>query len=503
MSTTINLEPMALALLAEKERRRRKRADAESLFKRYRKDCLSFIKECIRLDDPQGGLGEDFDDEEMEMVDDPPEGIPFDPWPAQVDLLKVWLKERLSIVLKARQLGISWLACAFALWICIFHKGKVVLLFSQGQSEADELLRRIRVMWERLPKSLQGSLPELVSSGTSRLVWYNGSRIQSLPATPKSGRTFTASLVIMDEAAHMENAQLLYTALKPTIDGGGKLIIISTANGIGNLYQQLWEAAVKGNTRFIPSFLGWKTRPDRTDQWYQNVVAEALGNLPLVWQEYPDTPEEAFQATGQERFIPTISWWDKCKRDSHEVPALRGSPVVIALDAAIGRKTSPSDCFAIVAVSLDPTNKRSVIVRYSQKWQVPPGMKLSFRGVPSAPGPEDILEKLCKEFRVICVTYDVYQLADMADRHMWKDGIWWDDFSQGSKRLEADRNMLTLIQEGRYIHQGEEDLREHIANADRKVNDNGSMRIVQGARGKIDLAVALSMASFQILQLNI
>ncbi len=481
-------ELLAIRLSAEKERRRRKSEEMQAIVDKCRRSPEWFILSFVRIDDPQG--------EEPDR--------PFALWPDQKSLLEMFRTEILLIVLKARQLGISWLACAYALWLCLFFSGKVVLLFSQGQSEADDLLRRVRAMYDRLPEDLRRALPALEASTTQRLVWFNGSRIMSLPATSKAGRTFTASLVIMDEAAHMEYAQSLYTALKPTIDGGGKLIIISTANGVGNLFWQLWDMAERGKNRFMPVFLGWRTRPGRDDNWYRNIVAEALENLPLVKQEYPSTAEEAFQSTGQERFLTTISWWDICRVRYEDLPPLGRSPVVIGLDAAIGRKDSPSDCFGIVAVSLHPDDHTKVVVRYVQKWQVPTGMKLHFRSLEGEePGPEDILERLCKEMKVLCITYDAYQLADLADRHEWKDGIWWEDFPQQSKRLEADRQLLQVILERRILHTGESDLREHIENADRKVTEGNAMRIVQGARGKIDLTVALSMAVHMILNLNL
>ncbi len=480
------VERIARAALAERERRAREALRLEGVIASYRESCLDFIQTCVVIEDPQ----------------QEPSEVPFILWPDQRKLLQSFIDDRLQIVLKSRQIGISWLACAYALWLLLFFNGKVVLLFSQGQSEADELLRRVRLMYDRLPDDLRNALPQLVSPSGSRLHWMNGSRVLSLPATLKAGRTFTASLVIMDEAAHMEYAETLYTALKPTIDGGGKLIIISTANGIGNLFQQLWQSAQEMTTDFVPHFLSWQSRPGRDTKWYQNIVAEALGNLPLVRQEYPSDPEEAFQATGQERFLPSISLWDRCRA----VPPPWGprAPVILALDAAIGRKESPSDCFAIVAVSRDPMNRETVWVRYAQAWSVRAGLKLEFRsGDPLNPGPEDIVEKLCKEFNVVCICYDVYQLADFANRHMKKERIWYEEFSQASGRLKSDRMLLTLIHEKRVLHQGEPDLRQHILNADRKVSDTSAMRIIQGARGHVDLAVALSMAAYTILELNI
>lgn len=229
--------------------------------------------------------------------------MPFRLWPAQVRVLWALMTARLVIILKARQLGISWIACWYALWLCLFQPGKVVLVFSKGQSEANELLRRIKALYERLPDWLRDAAPALAKANTEELAWANGSRVRSLPASPGAGRSFTASLVILDEAAFLQFADQLYTALKPTIDAGGQLVILSTANGIGNLFHQLWTRAVAGLNTFTTIFLPWWSRPGRDRAWYDAQIAEYT-DPQMVRQEYPATAGEAFLVSGRTRFAP-------------------------------------------------------------------------------------------------------------------------------------------------------------------------------------------------------
>ena len=214
------------------------------------------------------------------------------------------MTERLVIILKARQLGISWICCWYALWLCLFQPGKVVLLFSKGQEEANELLRRIKALYVRLPDWMRTAGPALLKENTEELVWGNGSTVRSLPASPGAGRSFTASLVILDEAAFLQFAGELYTALKPTIDAGGQLIILSTANGIGNLFHQLWTKAVAGLSTFRTIFLPWWSRPGRDAAWYAAQLAEYTDPA-MVKQEYPASAQEAFLVSGRTRFDPT------------------------------------------------------------------------------------------------------------------------------------------------------------------------------------------------------
>jgi hypothetical protein len=229
--------------------------------------------------------------------------MPFRLWPAQTRVMWQLMTMRLLIILKARQLGISWLCCAYALWLCVFAPGKVVLCFSRGQGEANELIRRIKALYDRLPEWMRETLPKLTKDNTEELEWKNGSRVHSLPATKSAGRSFTASLVIMDEAAFLMWAGALYTALKPTIDAGGQLIILSTANGLGNLFHLLWTRAVKKLNAFQTIFLPWWARPGRTQAWYRQMVAEHP-DPEKIKQEYPASAVEAFIATGRNRFQP-------------------------------------------------------------------------------------------------------------------------------------------------------------------------------------------------------
>ena len=228
---------------------------------------------------------------------------PFKLWPAQTQVVWSLMAERLVLILKARQLGISWLCCSYALWLALFQPGRVILLFSQGEMEAMELLRRVKVMYHRLPDWLRATLPTPTTENTTEFGWSNGSFVRSLPATQRAGRSFTASLVIMDEAAHIQWAGQLYTAMKPTIDGGGQLVVLSTANGIGNLFHLLWTRAVQGLNTFRTIFLPWWARPERDAAWYAARVAEET-EPGKVKQEYPSSATEAFLVSGRVRFNP-------------------------------------------------------------------------------------------------------------------------------------------------------------------------------------------------------
>jgi hypothetical protein len=129
--------------------------------------------------------------------------------------------------------------------------------------------------------------------------------VQATAATQDAGSSFTASLVILDEFAKMLWAKQLYTAVKPTIDAGGKLFVISTAKGIGNPFHELWIKAERGLSNFVAVFLPWWSRPGRDQAWYDSIVADA-NDLDEVKQEYCASSHEAFISSGTPRFL--YSW---------------------------------------------------------------------------------------------------------------------------------------------------------------------------------------------------
>ena len=222
--------------------------------------------------------------------------------------------------------------------------------------------------------------------------------------------------------------------------------------------------------------------------------AEARVLLDAAWEDIEE---------GQ-RFLPSMLWWDACKEP---LPALGPrEPLVVALDAAVGRTDSDSDCFGVLAVSRHPARpKDCVAVRYCQTWRAKAGQKLDYQGTEYAPGPEAVLRWLCASYAVSEIVFDPFQLHDLTNR-LRKEGLgWFREFPQGAPRLEADSDLLRLIQDRRIAHDGNPELRQHIANADRKLDaESKRLRIVKREDTlPVDLAVCLSMASKEALRLNL
>lgn len=221
---------------------------------------------------------------------------PFALWPAQAETLATIHRERLAVILKARQLGITWLLCGYILCLCTQIPGQVVLVYSQGQLEANEIIDRISFMHHHHHRA---DLAPLLTDNKGELEWANSSQVLSLPSTQRAGRSFTASLAVLDEFAFMQWGQTTLGAVKPTIDGGGKLVILSSADGNGTPYHQLWNVAKSGASGYVPIFLPWTARPDRGPDWRDAKLVESGGDTATVYREYPANDIEAFtNATG-------------------------------------------------------------------------------------------------------------------------------------------------------------------------------------------------------------
>ena len=187
---------------------------------------------------------------------------PFAMWPEQLALLRTVAGSPKVAVLKARQLGITWLVLAYALWLMLFRRGSTVMLFSRSDVEAKELLRRLRQMHWHLPEWMQAQTG--APDNDHELTFTRqDSRAKSFPTTKHSGRSFTATLVVIDEADFIQYLSQLLNAAEPAAEAGGQLVLISTSDKEkpNSPFKQIWKAGQAGKNRYAAAFLPWSARP--------------------------------------------------------------------------------------------------------------------------------------------------------------------------------------------------------------------------------------------------
>lgn len=240
----------------------------------------------------------------IENKDIPEQMELFKLWDGQKQALAAFEDYRLNITLKARQMGLTWLALSYANHEMIFKPGYTVVGLSKKEDDAKELVRRVKFQLENMPSWMirehdpKNPFPTTYTATTLSVQFYhNGketSRFLAMPAAKDSGRSFTANLVIIDEWAFQQWAHEIFTAAYPTINRptGGKVIGISTGLR-GTLFEEIWNGAEAGENGFHATFLPWTTDPRRDEAWYEATKKA----LPRSYrQEYPTNPEDAFTA---------------------------------------------------------------------------------------------------------------------------------------------------------------------------------------------------------------
>ena len=218
---------------------------------------------------------------------EPPPGrgrIRFTRWDHLIDIAEKLTSERLIVILKARQIGFSWLIAAYAAWLARFHEGAVILMLSKGQDEAKALLGKVRFILVNLPDTWQVKFG--ADSKSEIEIPEMNSKIVALPATEDAGRSETATVVVQDEADFHEYLDANYAAVKPTIDAGGQLIQGSTSNKrkMISLFKELYRGAPDNG--YAKVFLGWDVRPCRDKKWYAQL------GVPLLVPARPDVPAQ-------------------------------------------------------------------------------------------------------------------------------------------------------------------------------------------------------------------
>ena len=264
-------------------------------------------------------------------------------WHWQRQVLEHWLAAEKSIVLKARQLGITWLAAGLALWVVLYKPGARVLVISINEEEASKVVNRLWDMLESLPLHLRNGVTVIRPTRNSRptlhieLRHLDGriSSVIGLPSTKKAGHGETAALVILDEYARHEYARESWKAVLPTMSHGGKILAISTGNGVsnaatgeGNFFHHLWVHAEQYDV--AKHFLRWDLHPDRDEDWYRRI---AMG-MPSAdrAEQFPRDELEAFILTGTPYFeVEALAWY---AREAIVEPLYRMSFEQVTFDRA-------------------------------------------------------------------------------------------------------------------------------------------------------------------------
>jgi len=198
--------------------------------------------------------------------------VPFETYPFQDDLINHLNDNRFSIVKTSRQVGKTTTSVAFLLHYVLFNESKVVGILANKGATSREILGRLQLAYENLPKYLQQGVLEW-NKGSIEL--ENGSKIIASSTSSSAVRGFSFSALFLDEAAFIHDNMFweFWDSVYPTISSGKetKVIMVSTPNGMNHFYK-FWTDAQEERSSFKAFDVHWSLVPGRDDEWKKDTI---------------------------------------------------------------------------------------------------------------------------------------------------------------------------------------------------------------------------------------
>ena len=203
--------------------------------------------------------------------------IPFDLYPYQRKMARLYDSNNRVIVLAPRQCGKSIFTIAYLLWTTIFNDYKTTVLVANKANTAKRTLQKIKEMYIHLPSWLKQGIVEW---NKTQIVFENGSKIYAEATSSTGNRGDTVSILYIDECALIERNMIeaFFTSIYPTIASvkDAKIIISSTPAGY-NFFHRLWTMAVNKQSEYVPFRVKWNEVPGRDEKYKIKTIAELGG----------------------------------------------------------------------------------------------------------------------------------------------------------------------------------------------------------------------------------
>lgn len=301
--------------------------------------------------------------------------VPFKLWKSQEESLSIIHGNQLTVILKARQIGMTWMTLAYALWSMIFRPIASVLIFSRRDTDAIYLLSedRLRGIYARLPIWMKSGL-DATTDNAHEWGLANDSTARSFPTT--AGDSYTATLAIVDEADLAPDLNSLLRSVKPTIDNGGKMVLLSRADKTKPIsdFKRIYRDAAAGKNGWASIFLPWWVHPARNIEWYEAQkidIQSRTGSLDDLYEQYPANENEALRPRSMDKRIP-YGWLENAfvEKEGNDQMGIPGLTVyvssvpyrqyVIGADSAEGNPNS--DDSAATVLDLETGEEVAVLV---------------------------------------------------------------------------------------------------------------------------------------------
>lgn len=310
-----------------------RKASVKEEILRCGRDPAYFINKYVKIRHPTRGL------------------IPFKTFEYQNRTIECFHKKRFNVILKPRQMGFTEITSAFIVWLILFHPDASVLCLSTKAETAKNVIRRVRTALKNIPKWLL--ISDIETDNKTSIELKNGSWVKSVAKSADAGRSEALTLLVVDEAAHIEGFDEIWTGIKPTVSAGGRIIMLSTPNGVGNVFHKVYEEAETKANDFNPIRVEWYEHPEHitdlsidpktgrhTSSWFKK---ETKGfSERQVAQEY----ECEFLASGDTFFTVELMGivaagllpnWDDSKGLQVYKEPTAGAQYIMGVDCATGK----------------------------------------------------------------------------------------------------------------------------------------------------------------------
>jgi len=198
--------------------------------------------------------------------------VPFEMYDFQKNMVDTFHENRFTICKLPRQSGKSTIIVSYLLHYVLFNDNVNVAILANKSSTARDLLGRLQLAYEHLPKWMQQGV---LNWNKGSIELENGSRIVAASTSSSAVRGSTFNIIFLDEFAYVPNniAEEFFSSVYPTISSGksSKVMIVSTPHGM-NMFYKMWIDATNKNNNFVPVEVHWSEVPGRDEKWKEETI---------------------------------------------------------------------------------------------------------------------------------------------------------------------------------------------------------------------------------------
>lgn len=257
----------------------------------------------------------------LETFDKTQEGfVPFNLFPRQKQIIKAYEDNRYNLVTKPRQAGISTTTQAYMAVKAAFadhDNPEVILVIANKLKLSQKFLKGIKEYLKQLPRWIWGGEYYGSDDNEKKSIFVvdskieielpNGSTIIAVATSEDALRGYTPTYLVFDEAAFIDNGDAVYTAAMSSISTGGKVILISTPNGMDPLYYKTYDQSKNGKNNYHIVEMRWYEDPryNKDLRWYKKIE-----NGDDIIEDAVEKNLEAYLTRIEDGWKPTSTWYE-------------------------------------------------------------------------------------------------------------------------------------------------------------------------------------------------